>query len=165
MGGDFKQEDASQCRFASMTRPQTSPLKRRTARSIFTNGSAINGRSCSRIPRTPRPSAPLSSAIWRGSSPSSPSAAPSSSASASIRARPTARCLKDIEETQGGKVNYPIIADSDLQVSKLYNMLPAEELGTSEGRTASTNQAGRSVFVIGPDQKIRLTLTHGPQFR
>jgi alkyl hydroperoxide reductase subunit AhpC len=76
-----------------------------------------------------------------------------------------ARCLKDIEETQGGKVNYPIIADSDLQVSKLYNMLPAEELGTSEGRTASTNQAGRSVFVIGPDQKIRLTLTHGPQFR
>jgi thioredoxin-dependent peroxiredoxin len=70
------------------------------------------------------------------------------------------RWLKDIEETQGSKVNYPIIADSDLAVSKLYNMLPAEEPGASEGRTAATNQAVRSVFVIGPDKKIKLMLTY-----
>jgi alkyl hydroperoxide reductase subunit AhpC len=71
-----------------------------------------------------------------------------------------ARWLADIEETQGAKVNYPIIADHDLKVSKLYNMLPAAEPGTSEGRTAATNQTVRSVFVIGPDKKIKLTLTY-----
>ena len=80
-----------------------------------------------------------------------------------------ARWLADIEETQGAKVNYPIIADKDLAVSKLYGMLPAEEPGTSEGRTAVTNQTVRSVFVIGPDKKIKLTLTypmtHRPQLR
>jgi thioredoxin-dependent peroxiredoxin len=70
------------------------------------------------------------------------------------------RWLADIEETQGAKVNYPIIADHDLKVSKLYNMLPAEEPGTSEGRTAATNQTVRSVFVISPDKKIKLTLTY-----
>ena len=58
------------------------------------------------------------------------------------------------------KVNYPIIADSDLNVAKLYNMLPAEEPGTSEGRTAATNQTVRSVFVVGPDKKIKLMLTY-----
>ncbi len=70
------------------------------------------------------------------------------------------RWLSDIEETQGAKVNYPIIADHDLKVAKLYNMLPAEEPGTSEGRTAATNQTVRSVFVIGPDKKIKLMLTY-----
>ena len=70
------------------------------------------------------------------------------------------RWLKDIEETQGAKVSYPIIGDSDLAVSKLYNMLPAEEPGTSEGRTPATNQTVRSVFVIGPDKKIKLMLTY-----
>jgi len=70
------------------------------------------------------------------------------------------RWLNDIEETQGAKVNYPIIADHDLKVSKAYNMLPAEEAGTSEGRTAATNQAVRSVFVIGPDKKIKLMLSY-----
>jgi alkyl hydroperoxide reductase subunit AhpC len=70
------------------------------------------------------------------------------------------RWLKDIEETQGAKVTYPIIADSDLKVSKLYNMLPAEEPGTSEGRTAATNQAVRSVFIVSPDKKIKLILTY-----
>jgi alkyl hydroperoxide reductase subunit AhpC len=70
------------------------------------------------------------------------------------------RWLADIEETQGAKVNYPIIADHDLAVSKLYNMLPAEEAGTFEGRTAAANQTVRSVFVIGPDKKIKLTLTY-----
>jgi thioredoxin-dependent peroxiredoxin len=70
------------------------------------------------------------------------------------------RWLGDIEETQGAKVDYPIIADSRLEVSKLYNMLPAEEAGTSEGRTAATNQTVRSVFIVGPDKKIKLTLTY-----
>ena len=67
---------------------------------------------------------------------------------------------KDIEETQGSKVNYPMIGDSDLAVAKLYNMLPAEEAGSSEGRTAATNATVRTVFVIGPDKKIKLTLTY-----
>jgi len=67
---------------------------------------------------------------------------------------------KDIEETQGSKVNYPMIGDSDLNVAKLYNMLPADESGTSEGRTAATNATVRSVFIIGPDKKIKLMLTY-----
>ena len=70
------------------------------------------------------------------------------------------RWLKDIEETQGAAVNYPMIGDSDLAVAKLYNMLPADETGTSEGRTAATNQTVRSVFMIGPDKKIKLILTY-----
>ncbi|MGZ5887747.1 MAG: peroxiredoxin [Ramlibacter sp.] len=69
------------------------------------------------------------------------------------------RWAKDIEETQGSAVNYPIIADGDLNVSKLYNMLPAEEVG-ADGRTAATNQTVRSVFIIGPDKKIKLMLTY-----
>ena len=71
-----------------------------------------------------------------------------------------ARWLDDIEETQGAKVNYPIIGDHDLKVAKLYDMLPAEEPGTSEGRTPATNATVRSVFVIGPDKKIKLLLTY-----
>ena len=70
------------------------------------------------------------------------------------------RWMADIEETQGAKVGYPIIADSKLEVSKLYNMLPAEEAGTSEGRTPMTNQTVRSVFVVGPDKKIKLMMTY-----
>jgi alkyl hydroperoxide reductase subunit AhpC len=70
------------------------------------------------------------------------------------------RWLNDIEETQGAAVHYPMIGDSDLAVAKLYNMLPAEEAGTSEGRTAATNQTVRSVFMIGPDKKIKLILTY-----
>ena len=67
---------------------------------------------------------------------------------------------KDIEATQGHAVNYPMIGDSDLAVAKLYNMLPAEEEGTSQGRTAMTNATVRSVFIIGPDKKIKLMLTY-----
>jgi len=67
---------------------------------------------------------------------------------------------KDIEETQGYTVNYPMIGDTDLTVAKLYNMLPTEEAGTSEGRTAATNATVRSVFIIGPDKKIKLILTY-----
>ena len=66
----------------------------------------------------------------------------------------------DIEETQGAKVKYPMIGDTDLNVAKLYNMLPADEPGTSEGRTAATNATVRSVFIIGPDKKIKLMLTY-----
>ena len=68
--------------------------------------------------------------------------------------------MKDIEETQGHAVNYPLIGDTDLAVSKLYNMLPADEGGTSEGRTAATNATVRSVFIVGPDKKIKLMLTY-----
>ena len=71
-----------------------------------------------------------------------------------------AKWASDIEETQGAKVNYPMIGDSDLAVAKLYNMLPAEEGGSSAGRTAATNATVRTVFVIGPDKKIKLTLTY-----
>ena len=67
---------------------------------------------------------------------------------------------KDIEETQGHLPRYPMIGDTDLAVAKLYNMLPADEAGSSEGRTAATNATVRSVFVIGPDKKIKLMMTY-----
>jgi alkyl hydroperoxide reductase subunit AhpC len=70
-----------------------------------------------------------------------------------------ARWLADIEETQGAQVNYPIIGDRELAVAKLYDMLPAEET-TIDGRTAATNQTVRSVFMIGPDKKVKLMLTY-----
>src|SRR5204862_2795828 len=67
---------------------------------------------------------------------------------------------KDIEETQGAAVNYPMIGDPTLAIAKLYNMLPADEGTTSEGRTAANNATVRSVFIIGPDKKIKLMLTY-----
>ena len=67
---------------------------------------------------------------------------------------------KDIEETQGHAVNYPMIGDSDLAVAKLYNMLPADESGSSEGRTAATNATVRSVFIVDPNKTIKLMLTY-----
>src|SRR5450631_1635490 len=79
-----------------------------------------------------------------------------------LSADPVARhgeWAKDIEETQGSAVKYPMIGDSDLVVAKLYNMLPADEVG-SDGRTAANNATVRSVFVIGPDKKIKLMLTY-----
>ena len=66
---------------------------------------------------------------------------------------------KDIHETQGAEVKYPMIGDADLKVAKLYNMLPADEVG-ADGRTAANNATVRSVFVIGPDKKIKLMLTY-----
>jgi alkyl hydroperoxide reductase subunit AhpC len=66
----------------------------------------------------------------------------------------------DIEETQGYLPKYPIIGDSDLAVAKLYGMLPAEEPGTSDGRTAAANATVRSVFVIAPDKKIKMMMTY-----
>lgn len=70
------------------------------------------------------------------------------------------RWAADIEETQGHAVKYPMIGDTELAVAKLYNMLPADEAGTSDGRTAATNATVRSVFVIGPDKKIKLMMTY-----
>lgn len=67
---------------------------------------------------------------------------------------------KDIEETQGHAVNYPIIDGSDLKVAKLYDMLHPNASGEAKGRTAADNQTVRSVFVIGPDKKIKATLTY-----
>ncbi len=67
---------------------------------------------------------------------------------------------KDIEETQGHAVTYPLIGDSDLNAAKLYDMLPDDAGDTSEGRTAATNATVRSVFVIGPDKKIKAMLTY-----
>ena len=66
----------------------------------------------------------------------------------------------DIEETQGARPNYPMIADTDLSVSKLYDMLPADTQGSSDGRTPADNQTVRNVFIIGPDKKIKLVLVY-----
>lgn len=68
--------------------------------------------------------------------------------------------VKDIEETQGYAVNYPLIGDPDLSIAKMYEMLPADEPGTSEGRTPANNSTVRSVFIIGPDKRIKLMLTY-----
>ncbi len=66
----------------------------------------------------------------------------------------------DIETVSGNSVDYPMIGDPELKVAKLYDMLPASEDGTSEGRTPADNATVRSVFVVGPDKKIKLTLTY-----
>lgn len=68
--------------------------------------------------------------------------------------------VKDIEETQGHAVTYPLIGDSELEIAKLYDMLPAAAGETSEGRTAVDNLTVRSVFVIGPDKRIKAMLTY-----
>ena len=67
---------------------------------------------------------------------------------------------RDIEETQGHAITYPMIGDPQLRVAKLYNMLPAEAGDSSTGRTAADNATVRSVFVIGPDKKVKATLTY-----
>jgi thioredoxin-dependent peroxiredoxin len=66
----------------------------------------------------------------------------------------------DIEETQGARPNYPIIGDSDFNVSKLYGMLPASVSGDPKQRTPADNQTVRNVFVIGPDKKVKLILVY-----
>ena len=70
------------------------------------------------------------------------------------------RWAKDIEETQGHKVTYPMIGDPELKVAKLYDMLPADSGNTSQGRTPATNATVRTVFVIDPDKKIKLMLSY-----
>jgi alkyl hydroperoxide reductase subunit AhpC len=67
---------------------------------------------------------------------------------------------KDIAETQGSAVNFPMIGDTDLKVAKLYGMLPANAGETSEGRTAADNATVRNVYVIGPDKKIKLVISY-----
>ena len=66
----------------------------------------------------------------------------------------------DIEETQGAKVNYPMIGDPQLKVAKLYGMLPGDAGETSEGRTPALNATVRTVFVVGPDKKVKLQLSY-----
>jgi alkyl hydroperoxide reductase subunit AhpC len=68
--------------------------------------------------------------------------------------------LDDIEETQGSRPDYPVIADSDFKVAKLYGMLPAEVEGDPGDRTPADNQTVRNVFVVGPDKKIKLILVY-----
>ena len=70
------------------------------------------------------------------------------------------RWVEDIEGTQGAAPNYPLIADADYAVSKLYGMLPAVTSGEAKSRTAADNQTVRNVFVIGPDKKIKLILVY-----
>ena len=70
------------------------------------------------------------------------------------------RWLKDVEGYGGAKVDYPIIADHDLNVAKKYDMLPEEEPATSQGRTAATNQTVRTVYMIGPDKLIKAMLIY-----
>ncbi|WP_183385474.1 peroxiredoxin [Halomonas stenophila] len=67
---------------------------------------------------------------------------------------------KDIEETQGAAPNYPMIGDDKLEVAKLYDMLPEDLAGTAEGRTPADNATVRSVFIIGPDKKVKAMLTY-----
>ncbi len=67
---------------------------------------------------------------------------------------------KDIESSQGRAVNYPLIGDPSLEIVKLYDMLPDDAGDTSEGRTAADNATARSVFIIGPDKRIKATLTY-----
>ena len=66
----------------------------------------------------------------------------------------------DIEQLSGNRVGYPMIGDPELAVAKLYDMLPASTTGTSEGRTPADNATVRSVFVVGPDKRIKLILTY-----
>jgi alkyl hydroperoxide reductase subunit AhpC len=71
-----------------------------------------------------------------------------------------ARWSDDIKDATGNAPNYPMIGDTDLKVSKLYDMLPASTSGTSEGRTPADNMTVRNVFVIGPDKKIKLMIIY-----
>ncbi len=70
------------------------------------------------------------------------------------------RWSKDIEETQGTALNYPLIGDPELKVAKLYGMLPASTSGGAEGRTAADNATVRTVLVIGPDKKVKLSISY-----
>ncbi len=71
-----------------------------------------------------------------------------------------AKWAADIEETQGHSVTYPMIGDPSLNVAKLYNMLPADAGDTCEGRTAANNATVRTVFIVGPDKRIKLMLAY-----
>ena len=70
------------------------------------------------------------------------------------------RWLNDIKETQGSSVNYPIIGDPQLKIAKMFDMLPAEASGDASKRTPADNQTVRTVFVVGPDKKVKLMLIY-----
>ena len=67
---------------------------------------------------------------------------------------------EDIKSSQGNELNYPLVGDPELKVVKTYDMLPADTGDTSEGRTAADNATARSVFIIGPDKKVKATFTY-----
>lgn len=71
-----------------------------------------------------------------------------------------ARWARDIKTVSGMAPNYPLVGDTDLSIAKLYDMLPADAGDTSEGRTAADNATARTVFVVGPDKKIKLTISY-----
>jgi thioredoxin-dependent peroxiredoxin len=71
-----------------------------------------------------------------------------------------ARWAVDIQESMGYAPNFPMIGDTTLDIAKTYGMLPASTEGTCEGRTAATNQTVRTVFIIGPDKKIKLMIVY-----
>ncbi len=71
-----------------------------------------------------------------------------------------AEWANDILETQGARINFPMIGDTDLAVAKAYDMFPTDISGTSEGRTAATNATVRAVYIIGPDKRIKLIMTY-----
>ena len=70
------------------------------------------------------------------------------------------RWKQDIKDVTGHAVDYPLIGDPELKIAKLYDMLPASAGNTSEGRTPADNATVRSVFVVGPDKKVKLSLTY-----
>ena len=72
----------------------------------------------------------------------------------------TSSWLDDIQDVSGHKPDFPIIADTDMKISKLYNMLPTSLEGSSEGRTAIDNETVRTVFIVGSDKKVKLFLTY-----
>ena len=140
-------------------RPIFTPRPRK-APSTSTNGSATAGRSCSRTRKTLLPFAPPNSATWPGLQ---PEFAKRNCKIIGLSVDPVSshgKWAADIEETQGHKVNYPMIGDPELKVAKLYDMLPADAGNTSEGRTAANNATVRTVFLIGPDKKIKLMLVY-----
>jgi thioredoxin-dependent peroxiredoxin len=118
------------------------------------------GRCCSRTPRTSRRSAPRNWARW----PSWRSQFAQRGAKViGLSVDPVGNHEKwaaDIEEVGGAKVNFPLIGDPELKVAKLYDMLAADDGNTSEGRTPANNAPVRTVFVIGPDKRIKLTLAY-----
>ena len=140
-------------------RPISRPIPPKAASSSMT-GSGTPGPCCSRTRAISRRSARPSSATWPASSPSSPGAASRSSASPSTPSSNHEQWAKDIEETQGTAPNYPLIGDSDFNVSKLYGMLPPDVAGDPTARTPADNQTVRNVFVIGPDKKVKLILVY-----
>ena len=121
------------------------------ARSSSTTSSGATGSCSSRTPRTSRPSARPSSATWRGSSPSSTSAGSRSSGSASTRSTRTRSGRRTSRRPKATRPNYPLVADPERKVADLYDMIHPKALDTL---------TVRSVFVIGPDKKIKLMLTY-----